>query len=144
MDTTQIRSEVERIQKQVQEWEAKIAPARQELQHWAEILRMRESGTPPTRIPASNPAVEELLVQHRQRELQIDDGYGSKSRALRAFIRARSANGVTMQDLTAESTRLGSHVNMAYRFVSRLTEAKPPELVRRGERIFPTEHLKAE
>jgi hypothetical protein len=146
MDTTQIRSEVERIQKQVEEWESMIASARKELEHWSEILRLREGSSVipailhiPTRVLAHTLISESSEVQVAQNEV-----YGAKTKALRTLVRSNRENGVTIRDLTAECEKLKSNPNMAYRFVDRLTKANPPELERRGDRIYPTEHLKGD
>lgn len=145
MESAQIRAEVERLQSLIADWESQLAPARQELEYWKGILKLRE-GTPnghPTLIytlplPGVSHAAE-TPIEDGQAE-----GYGAKSRALRLFVRSRASEGVTLQELTAEAKRLGSHPNMAYRFADRLTKATPPQLERRGDRIFPTDAMTLE
>ena len=146
MTTDQILAEMETIRAMVERWEearaaldAKIVPARKELDFWNGILRLRQGEAPLEQLSETVGAAIDRGV---------NDGvaaYGAKARGLRAFIRARADDGVTMRELTAEAARLGSHPNMAYRLVARLTaETDPPELERRGGRIYPTANLKTE
>jgi len=146
MTTDQIKAEMENIQTKLKEWEqeraaldAKIAPARQELDLWNGILRIREGETyPDPAFAGIGPAIDAALTE-------AGEAYGAKSKGLRLFIRDRAAAGVTLRELKAEAVRLGGHPNMAYRLVTRLSdETEPPELERRDGKIYPTAHLKGE
>ena len=140
MDTDEIRNEVERFQARVKDLESRLDYSRQELQLWAEILRIRESKDQYREALRQNLS----LIPAPESQTNPAEGYGSKARGLRAFVRAHAEDGVTVAELVAESVRLGSHKNAGYRFVGRLTEGTSPELERRGDRIFPTEHLKGD
>jgi hypothetical protein len=143
MNTAEILREVERIQKQVEEWEAKIAPAREELEYWEKILKLRQNSSAGHGISIPiRPLTGATIPESSDVQADQTEGYGAKARALRALVRFSSDNGLTIKDLTAECEKIGSHPNMAYRFVDRLSKANPPELERRGDRIYPTEHLK--
>jgi hypothetical protein len=146
MTTGEIQQEMENIRASIEEWEqeraaleARIVPARQELEHWEKILMIRAGNI---HIDPVSAAIE-LAIDNALTEAA--EGYGAKSNGLRAYIRAHAITGVTLGELRAEATRLGAHPNMAYRLVTRLSaESVPPELLKRNGRIFPTEYLKAE
>lgn len=145
MDTSAILDEVARLERQITKWEeerqaldAKIIPAREELGYWSGILKLRSSDN---EIPPSTSQPVPLLTMVSTPE-EGREAYGAKTRALRSFIKSRIGSGVTVSELVEESKRLGSHPNMAYRFIDRLTKTKPPELEKRGDRIYSTEHLK--
>jgi hypothetical protein len=146
MTTDQIKAEMENIQTRLMEWEqertaldAKITPARQELEFWNGILRIRQGEEYAGAVRALTGIVIDPAIT------EASEGYGAKSNGLRSFIRDRAATGVTLSDLKAEAVRLGAHPNMAYRLVTRLSdETVPPELERKDGRIYPTAHLKGE
>ena len=146
MTTDQIKAEMENIQTRLKEWEqeraaldAKITPARQELDFWNGILRIRQGEEYAGAVRAlTGIAIDNAITD-------ASEVYGAKSNGLRLFIRERAATGVTLGELKAEAVRLGAHPNMAYRLVTRLSdETEPPELERRGDRIYPTQHLKGQ
>jgi len=146
MTVDEIRSETAKLRQMANELEAQAKSVRQELNHWEEILRMRnqERMVVPQRpltsaVPAQQPAGDEPGPGPEQK-----DPYGAKAKALRAFIRAHKALGVSVGEVVAEAVRVGSHPNAGYRFVARLTDAQPPELERRNGRIYPTVNLKSE
>jgi hypothetical protein len=148
MNTELIRAEIERIKGQVEKWEGevaalngKIGPARKELEHWSGILQLRQPEQPSLDLQTEEPLGGEGTPGD-QLDAEGQPEYGAKAKALREFVRSSGELGVTMSELVGEATRLGSHGNSAYRFVSRLTKTQPPELKRRLNRFVATEHMK--
>ncbi len=151
MELDAIRGEVERIKTQLSKWEtevatlnAKIGPAREELESWNRILQLR-LGEPAEQVSLGiqidePPKADDMHAGQPDKSAPAE--YGAKAKALREFVLSNRLAGVTISDLMQETTRLGSNRNSAYRFVWRLTKAKPPELDKRRNRYFPTEHMK--
>lgn len=145
-----IKGEIERLERQLEKWErerssldAKITPARQELTHWNGILELRHgiNDTSAQGVQIALPPVGSTPTAEVE---EYGAEYGAKTRALRAFLRSRRGGGVTLAELIEECKRFGSRPQVAYRFVERLTKGNTPELEKRGDRIYPTMHLKSE
>lgn len=144
MELPDIQAEIARLTERVSELErqkaaldAKIAPLRQELEHWTGIARLRSGpGPTPTFSIRTTPEGRKIIVHLTQQK------YGDKAQRMREFVFQHAAEGVTIRELTEFTVnQLQGHKNMSYRWVARMMEANPPRLEKRGEKIFPTQHL---